>query len=408
MRGPGSGAALPLLVLLLAIVPVAAGAAQPATIGLDAYAMRGAGGEPGGTRHVLQIDGDVGPGDAARVRGLLDSVPVPEGERQPVIADVSGEAGDIGEAMAIGRLLHERGVPTLVRRGRSCRAACALIALGGARPEEALAGGIATGGGLATTPDRRLEIGGILDLSGVLPAPQHSGADAATPDAADRTVAPTTAMARAFAGARATMAAVVGYGAAVSLRAEAIGRLLEPAGSPGGRVSTAGQFLEAGVCPVGTPPRPPRPELQALNICNHAMGEAGMADPSRVMPIPKREAARHMLLAVHERLRRNNENSPLAAQLWQVLQGRDDRLVARVYADLAATGIALPKLEQRTYEVVGYEGGWHCHVSLAPGVAEPFATVIVGPGPLARGRPPPASCPFLVRYDPADILNPER
>ena len=78
--------------------------------------------------------GEVEPGDAHRLRSLVERQPVDrDGFRNVVGVSLSSPGGDLGEGIELGRTIRDLTLQTLVEAGNTCASACALAFLGGVR-----------------------------------------------------------------------------------------------------------------------------------------------------------------------------------------------------------------------------------------------------------------------------------
>lgn len=347
--------------------------------------------------HVVRLTGAIEPRDAEKLRGILTtlrSTTTRDAALPLATLELSSNGGDMLEGIKLGYLAREFDVATLVRKGDTCLSACALVFLGGTSAK-ALP---------APTPDRRVEIGGRVGF-------HNFSTDPAAVSSAARGD-PTDLVARGFGLGRAGAAALVRFAADMGVDIDFMADIIGRPADQWHYIETVRDFLDVRACPVGRLPSPGTPERQAVNICNLATGWSKPVDPSRLQSMSTPEARRHLIEHVQANVAAFNMPGPLATQLEALAKSRDQRLVDTVYADLRAAGIPLPELFGRTYVVTGYVSGMldlHCHVSLSASVPEKLSLVLVAPTSLLKAfHSPPAACPELSRYEPAEVLNPRR
>ncbi|MDP3243488.1 MAG: hypothetical protein Q8M69_23930 [Reyranella sp.] len=348
--------------------------------------------------HSLRITGRFEQGDADKLRVMLAGLKAKTARTpgQPLAtAELSSSGGDLFEGLKVGYLFREFEVATLVRKGDICLSACAMAFLGG------------TASRLPPTPlpSRTIEIGGQVGF--------HNFTLDATVVQNETKGDTTAGIARGLGLGRAGASAMIRYVADLGVDPGFIGRLLGRPPDTWVYIDTTEMFLTVGACPTGREPPLGRLEQQAVNVCNHASGEAGVAEASQARPVTVREAKRYLLEQVQRNIESANVKGPLVGQLAGVLASKDDRLIDSVYSDLRAAGIALPEQVGRSFIVSGYTFGElqaECYVNLATSEPDKFGFVLIIRG-AGLSRPfalPPPMCPALFRYDDQELLNPKR
>ena len=348
--------------------------------------------------HTLRISGRFEQGDGDKLRTMLAGLKTKTARsaNQPLAtAELSSSGGDLLEGLKVGYLFREFEVATLVRKGDICLSACAMAFLGGTASRQPP----------TPLPSRTIEIGGQVGF--------HNFTLDATAVQSETKGNATAGIARGFGLGRAGASALIRYAADLGIDPGFIAQLLVRPPDTWLYVDTDEMFLTVGACPSGPEPPLGRLEQQAVNVCNHATGGAGVADSSQAQPMSAREAKRYLLEQVQRNIASANVKGPLVGQLAGVLASRDDRLVDSVYADLRAAGISLPEPVGRSFVVSGYAFGElqaDCHVNL-PG-SDPnkfdFALIIRGAGLSRSLALPPPMCPALFRYDGQQVINPKR
>ncbi|WP_421996456.1 hypothetical protein [Reyranella sp.] len=345
--------------------------------------------------HTLRLTGEIEAGDAERLRDALSRLRArapPTDDGRLATIELSSIGGNLLVGIAIGYLLHDYGVATVVRKGDSCLSACALAFLGGTARDAA-----------GIRPSRTIEIGGQVAF-------HNFTIDAAAVEKETRQDAE-AGIARSFGLARAGAAQLMRYATDMGVAGTFVATLV---GRPAGQwqyIDTDEAFIAAQACPAGPMPSPGRLEQQAANICNHATGRRTPARASDARSIALSQARRHLLEHIHENLVSFTVSGPLARQLAAVIASKDERLVEKVYADLRVAGVPLPRPSGLNFEVLGpgSDSRSHCFVSLSPGDLDVFDLALVTRHGLTRApQQPPASCPMLFRYEPGDMLNPPR
>ncbi len=348
--------------------------------------------------HTLRITGPFQQGDGDKLRSMLAGLKAKTSRisGQPLAtAELSSSGGDLFEGLKVGYLLREYEVATLVRKGDICLSACAMAFLGGTASRMPP----------APLPSRTIEIGGQVGF--------HNFTLDATVVQNETKGDATAGIARGFGLGRAGASALIRYAADLGVDPGFIAQLLARPPDTWIYINTNEMFLTAGACPSGREPPLGRIEQQAVNVCNHASGEAGVAEASQARPVTPRDAKRYLLEQVQRHIERVNIKGPLVGQLAGVLASKDDRLIDSVYSDLRAAGITLPEQVGRSFIVSGYAFGElqaECHVNLSGSEPNKFDFVLIITG-VGLSRPlalPPPMCPGLFRYDGQELINPTR
>ncbi len=348
--------------------------------------------------HTLRITGRFEQGDGDKLRSMLAGLKTKTARiaNQPLAtAELSSSGGDLLEGLKVGYLFREFEVATLVRKGDICLSACAMAFLGGTASRQPP----------TPLPSRTIEIGGQVGF-------HNFTLDAAVVQSETKGDA-TAGIARGFGLGRAGASALIRYAADLGVDPGFIAQLLVRPPDTWLYVDTDEMFLTVGACPSGPEPPLGRLELQAVNVCNHASGGAGVAEPSQAQPMSAREAKRYLLEQVQRNIASANVKGPLVGQLAGVLASKDDRLIDSVYSDLRAAGISLPEQIGRSFIVSGYAFGElqaDCHVNLSGSDPNKFDFVLIirGAGLSRSLALPPPMCPALFRYDGQQVINPKR
>ena len=368
------------------------------TITLDSRSIPGLTPKAPLVAHTLRISGRFEQGDGDKLRVMLAGLKnktVRIANQPLATAELSSSGGDLLEGLKVGYLFREFEVATLVRKGDICLSACAMAFLGGTASRQSP----------TPLPSRTIEIGGQVGF--------HNFTLDATAVQSETKGDATAGIARGFGLGRAGASALIRYAADLGVDPGFIAQLLARPPDTWLYVDTDEMFLTVGACPSGPEPPLGRLEQQAVNVCNHASGGAGVAEASQAQPMSAREAKRYLLEQVQRNIASANVKGPLVGQLAGVLASKDDRLIDSVYADLRAAGISLPEQVGRSFIVSGYAFGElqaDCHVNLLGGDPNKFDFVLIirGVGLSRSFALPPPMCPALFRYDGQQVINPKR
>ncbi len=348
--------------------------------------------------HTLRITGRFEQGDGEKLRAMLAGLKAKTARTpgQPLAtAELSSSGGDLFEGLKVGYLFREFEVATLVRKSDICLSACAMAFLGGTASRQPP----------APFPSRTIEIGGQVGF--------HNFTLDATMVQSETKGDATAGIARGFGLGRAGASALIRYAADLGVDPGFIAQLLVRPPDTWIYIDTTEMFLTVGACPSGSESPLGRLEQQAVNICNHASGGAGVAEASQARPSTVRDAKRYLLEQVQRNVESANVKGPLVGQLAGVLASKDDRLIDSVYSDLRAAGISLPEQVGRSFIVSGYAFGElqaECSVNLSGSDPNKFDFVLIlrGVGLTRTFALPPPMCPGLFRYDSQQVLNPKR
>jgi hypothetical protein len=338
----------------------------------------------------LRLTGIVIEGDAAQVRKEFNRAQADAGRRnRPIEATVelSSLGGDVREAIALGYLLRELHLPTVVRAADSCLSACAFAFLGGSAVRDGL-----------VVPSRSIEVGGHVGFHNIsLNFPVLRAAS---------TGGKAHAANEAFELGRGAAALIIRFVADMGVEAGFVAQILGRPGSEFLVVDTVSQFMALQACPIGATPARLDPVEQALNVCVNAAGLRGQFDTSQVRPIPAREL-QEMLL--RRSMGSSHKPSRLADHLQAVMAARNARLLADTYESLREAGVPLLDVTGSTFEVAGLPiGGRHvsCFVSLSAGQADRDDLLFSEPAVAAQRAP--GNCRWLMRRPADEIVNPRR
>ncbi len=342
--------------------------------------------------HRLRLTGMIETPDASRLRAELEKLRQARGDRTDgplAVLELSSKGGNLLEGIKIGYLLREFGVATAVRHDDACLSACALAFLGGTGRRQ---------GGTAA-PARTLEIGGQIGF--------HNFSVNVAWVLNETRSDPARGIARGFDLARTGAAQMMRYVTDMGVSPAFVAGLVALPPEQWQYVETAGDFLDLGIEPRGTWPGAGRLEVQAANVCGHALGQP--VDPSRARRSTGRQAQRRLIEHVRNTVAGVDLKGPLAAQLSAVLDTSDQRLIDGVYGDLRAAGLPLPAPGTTHVEIpvpTGDGAPRQCHVSLSAGDLDTFDLVIVSERGIARvDRLPSGALARLLRHAADDKIN---
>ena len=371
--------------------------AYSATIAVDSRSLAGLNPKAPIVITLLRLSGRIEEGDAAKLRKILGGIKgaTPRTAGAPLTTiELSSDGGDVYEGLHIGYLFREFDVATLVRRGDRCLSACALAFLGG------------TASRAAPTPvvQRSIEIGGVVGFHNYYPNPESAKLPP-TPDAKAGVIV-------GFNLAAGGSSLLVAYAGMMSIDSSFIARLLGRPTEEWDYIDTTQRFLTLSTCPVGSALPAVNERSAATNICNHATGSLGRADPTQARRLTAGKVQGYLLDMLQQSVENIEIKGPLARQLAAVIGSRDADLIDAVYSDLRAAGVPLPEMLGPTFEVSGYSSGesqYQCFVSLSLDNYNKYDMTIAGPGGMSRAlHNPPPGCRMLFRYDRDEMLNPAK
>lgn len=342
----------------------------------------------------LRLTGMIEPGDAERLRDLLDKLKeaVPPGPGMPLATiELSSLGGDLSEGVRIGELLRSYRVVAVVRKQDLCLSACALALLGGNTVRT----------GAAYPFDCNVEVGGKVAFHNFFLDRSHLRRLTSDDPIASRL--------QGFADGRSGAAMLIKYAADLGLPPAFAANLMARPVEEFQYVETIGEFLALNLCPIGLE----RPRLplshQAANVCNNSLAHPVALSAIIVGQIEPPRVGRYMLERVQEGLNAARARGKLADQLatWSVMRSRDE--IEKLYDDLRAAGVALPEIVGPTFEVAVNEAGRiraACYVSLSSADPDRYEVVLQGPRGLAEAvRKPPANARRLFLYDRQAVAN---
>ncbi len=343
---------------------------------------------------IIRATGPIEPGDHYRLRSTLARLKAAGGERQPdqpfAIVELHSPGGDAMEAFSLGYLFREFDVATVVRKGDICMSACALAFLGG------------TVSHLPPTvvPGRNIEIGGIVGFHNFYINPAYTKT---VTGPASEAVSSGYMMAQLSASGFARYVTFMGVDPAF------IARILERPPTTWEYIDTAAQFIDLNVCPMGAPPPKTAPDVLAANICGNAFGMTTSADSKDVRPITAADLKRRLLEYVQRNARTFRMGRRASDELARTLEGSDNKKIDEIYGDLQDSGVPLPNLMTKSFQVVGSASDYdvRCNISLSDEQPPAFDLVIEGPGGLSRSlQATPLACPILFSFKRDDAINP--
>lgn len=393
----GGHATLPLVVavmrslLLFGVLLVAATTAHGMTIAVQQEGIRT---RTAPTPTVIRMSGPIERGDAEALRRTLAQVksrakPAADGPLATV--EFSSHGGDVFEGVAIGYLLREFLVGTMVRSSDVCFSSCALAFLGGS------AGGASGEAG----PWRTIEPGGQVGFHNVW-LNQHGLRNSARKE-------PGQAANAGFEVARAGASLIVRYTVDMGVDATFASRVLGRPTEQFEYIATPAIMVELQTCLSEPVPVTASAAQQAENICGHATGGAVHSTGARQMTLYE---ARLMLLREVERHgARKGGRSQFTERFHDVVESRLERPQADLYAGLRGVGLPLPDLAGDLYDVTlsGAGGATSCKVSLPKQTPDSYDLVIVGhKGLSAPLHSAPERCRWLARHAPGEVINPAR
>lgn len=342
----------------------------------------------------LRLTGMIEPGDAERLRDLLNNLKesVPPRSGMPLASiELSSLGGDLSEGVRIGELLRSYRVVAVVRKQDLCLSACALALLGGNTVRT----------GAAYPFDCNVEVGGKVAFHNFFLDRSHLRRLTSDDPIASRL--------QGFADGRSGAAMLIKYAADMGLPPAFAANLMARPVEEFQYVETIGEFLALNLCPIGLE----RPRLplshQAANVCNNSLATPVALSAIIVGQIEPPRARRYMLERVQDGLNTARARGKLADQFatWSVMRSRDE--VEKLYDDLRAAGVALPEIVGPTFEIAVNEAGRiraACYVSLSSADPDRYEVVLQGPRGLAEAvRKPPANARRLFLYDHQAVAN---
>lgn len=342
--------------------------------------------------HTIRMSGIIEAGDADKLRTILGRLR-PTGLPDAPLAtmEMSSVGGDLLEGMAIGRLMREFHVASIVRSGDECLSACAIAFLGGT--SAILPASVAT--------SRSVEIGARVGFHSFYLNPNVMQ----EPD--DN---PRASRVKGFNEARGGAARLFRFAVEMGVEPSRIAQMIGRPPDVYDFLETAASFADYGVCPASLPAPRSGLAVQAANVCNHVMADIE-PDPSPVVePLTAAQTGRHLLEVVQRQMLPRGTRGALSASLASYPIMRNEVATARLYSDLRAAGVPLPELVGPVFRVGPYLAGTydsHCVVSLSADSLHHLDVAITGPGGIAAARrSAPASCPGLFRYGVREVVNP--
>jgi len=385
-----------LRVLLIAALSSLAGPAFAMTVTVDQRIPPRAGLAPVRPLYTIRMTGMIERGDADVLRKALERVKAattigPDGTLATV--ELSSSGGDVFEGVAIGHVLREFAVGTLVRASDVCFSACALAFLGGsALPAPGVPG-----------PWRNIELGGQVGFHNIWL--NHSGLRNSTHDEAS------SAAVAGFDVARAGASLIVRYLTDMGIDAAFAARLLGRPIDQFDYIATAGSFVELQTCLTRPVAVTASVEQQADNICSNSIGPTARSGGGRVRLATAHDVRLTLLRELAGQGASSTVNSRFTQRFRAVVAAGEERAVADLYDGLRGAGLALPDLSGAIFDVTAMPARLRlsCKVSLPADEPDDYDLVVVGPRGLST--PPhaaPERCRWIARHAPADAINPAR
>jgi hypothetical protein len=318
--------------------------------------------------HTIRLTGLIEPGDADRLRKMLERLRGPKAaELVPnaplATVELASMGGDFHEGLKLGYLFREFGVATMVRAREQCLSACALAFLGGTQGQAA---------SQVAVPSRSLEIGGQVGF--------HNFYLTSPGDLSARSKDAREGVSIGFSVARGGAAALLRYAAQMGVDMAFVARMMGQPPDAWDYLDSDEEFVTLRVCPLGLEKRPSNPAAVAANICNHATGGLGHATPLQARSLSPRESRRQLLERVRDMAQAASIKGLLGSQIGAVLGQRDEALVEAVYGGLRGAGVPLPEIHGANYQVTGYAMGAlavECHVSFERGDLPKYDVVLM-------------------------------
>jgi hypothetical protein len=345
----------------------------------------------------LRVTGMIEPGDADKLSAALGRIGglTPSKSGAPVAAvEFSSMGGSLPDGFEIGMLMRKSGVMAVVRQHDLCMSSCALAFLGGnVRSPSSV-----------YPAECNLEIGGIVAFHNFFL--NSNGLREST------SIDPVQSRFQGFTDARGGAAMLAKYAGFLGMPPNFVANLIGRPVEDFQYIETVGQFLSFHVCPIGIGRPAISIDMQARNICNNSIGVSGRAEALIATPMVLAQAKLNLLQRLQENMQSSNAKGRLAAQLANgaVMRVKDE--IDRLYDDLRAAGVALPKIVGPTFEVGSKESGAYeakCYVSLSSDDPDNYDVAVQGPRGFAEpSRVPPQNARRLFLFDQDDNINPHR
>jgi hypothetical protein len=375
--------------LLVGALLVTAATASGMTISVQKSLRLGATAPP----TVIRMTGIIERGDADALRLTLEQIRAKAARSAGgtlATVELSSYGGDVFEGVAIGYLLREFAAGSMVRSNDVCFSACALAFLGGS----------AAGAAAEVGPWRTIELGGQVGFHNVW-LNQRGLRNSALEE-------PARAANAGFEVARAGASLIVRYAIDMGIDAAFAARLLGRPTEQFEYVATPATMVELQTCLAEPVPVTASAAQQAENICSHATRDSLHSGGAR--PMTLYEARLVLLREVWRHGAARSGQTRFSDRFRGVLEARDERGHADLYAGLQGAGLPLPDLSGALFDVPLSDGPRSsCKVSLPAQDPDAYDLVLVGPrGLSAPTRHAPERCRWLARLAPGDVINPAR
>jgi hypothetical protein len=383
---PAVGSLVVPIVVALAITWSTTSRASAMTLVVETIELPRAGGNVHSFQHRLKLTGPLEPGDSDRLRDVLKTLaPVGRDAGELATIELDSRGGALEEGLRMGRLFRQFSVSTIVRKNARCLSACALAFLGGATVAAA-----------KIVPSRRLEIGGQL------------GFHAFYAGQGERSVDATGSRARGVAEGRAASAMIIAYAAEMGADPGLLARALVRPPEDITYIVSVSEFLALNACPVGLA----RPQLtlaeQAANLCSNAIAGLVVRWSDRMYEYTAREARNLLLGEVGRGITAADVKKGLGTRLEEIMRSGNETAKDLVYGELAAAGVALPPLHDKTFHMEDVRLGprtLECLASLSTHGEAYGVVLITSRGIMPPPNAAPAGCPELFLHAPDELIN---
>ncbi|MBN9512517.1 MAG: hypothetical protein J0H97_03895 [Alphaproteobacteria bacterium] len=357
------------------------------TLMVETIELPRAGGSVRSFVHRLKLTGPLESGDSDKLRDTLKTLEQLGDDHDGELAtiELDSRGGALEEGLRMGRLFRRFGVTTIVRRNARCLSACALAFLGGATVAAA-----------RIVPSRRLEIGGQLGFHAF-----YAGRE-------DRLLDTAASRAKGVAEGRAASAMIIAYAAEMGADPGLLARALIRPPEDMTYIIRVKEFVALNVCPIGL--ARPRSALaeQAANLCSNATAGLLVQWSDLMHEYTAREARNFLLGEVGRGITAANVRKGLGTRLEEIMRSGNETAKDLAYGELAAAGVALPSLRDKTFHMEDVRLGprtLECLASLSSHGEGYGVVLITSRGIAAPPNAAPPSCPDLFLHAPDDLIN---
>lgn len=371
------------LVVAFAASWAATSSVSAMTLVVETVELPHTGGNVRSFAHRLKLTGPLEPGDSDKLHDALKALERLGGNGGELATiELDSRGGALEEGLRIGRLFRRFGVTTIVRKNAQCLSACALAFLGGATVAAA-----------KIVPSRRLEIGGQLGFHAF-----YAGQE-------EQSIA---SRAKGVAEGRAASALIIAYAVEMGADPGLLARALVNPPEDVTYVIRVSEFVGLNICPVGLA-RPQSPLItQAANLCSNATAGLLVRWSDMTYEYTAREARNLLLGEVGRGITAAHVRKGLGTRLEEIMRSGNETAKDLVYGELAAAGVALPALQDKTFHMEDVRLGprtLECLASLSTH-GEAYGVVLITPhGIAAPPNAAPSSCPELFLHPPGELIN---